>query len=100
MCFSITYFSVPNAAVPTAPDELDDPKQTLVALARRSTSRAVREDMVDEDNVSAFGPAYTARLIEFATSAWRPREAQRSSPSLSRTLGRLRRLGRELARPR
>lgn len=90
------FFSVPMTAVPTSPDDLDDPKRALVALARRSTSRAVRNDMLPENTTSAIGPGYTARLIEFAMSAWRPTEARRHSPSLERAVGRLRRLAKEL----
>lgn len=54
--------------VPGAPDELPDPKQALVNLARRSTKPAIREDMVPGRKASRLvGPGYEARIIEFAS---------------------------------
>jgi hypothetical protein len=87
------FLHVRPAQVPEAPDELPDPKQALVNLARRSTKPAIREDMVPGKRTSRpIGPAYEARIIEFASTLWRPAPASKRSPSLQRCIRALRRL--------
>ena len=82
--------AVAVAQIPSRPDELDDPKQTLVQLAQRSRRKGVREDMLPRvGSGRPTGPAYPSRLIEFATGPWRPDVAAASSDSLSRCLRRL-----------
>lgn len=79
------YLSVSQDIVPPDPDSEDHPKSTLVNLARRSTKRGIREDMVPGVGHSrAVGPGYTARVTEFATLYWRPEIAARTSDSLAR----------------
>jgi hypothetical protein len=90
------YFSVPITAIPADPDRLSDPKREVLAMMRKSRSGEVRRDMVAEDDNSAIGPGYTARMIEFATTHWRPRQAQDRSPSLKRAIRCLRTLARDL----
>lgn len=84
------FLHVSSDRIPSRPDDLDDAKQTLVNLARRSKSREVREDIVPARGTSGrVGPAYAARLIEFAGVKWRPRVAARRSGSLKRCLASL-----------
>jgi hypothetical protein len=68
--------------VPRSPDVLDDPRRELVALARRSRRGRVQRDFVPRLSSARVGPAYTARLIEFAARAWDPLQASQRSPSL------------------
>ena len=87
------HMGIPLGRVPIAPEGLDDPKGAMVALARRSRRRDVREDMVPGDKSSRrVGPAYTGRLIEYAATEWRPAVAARRSESLRRAIDCLRRL--------
>lgn len=82
-----TFLRVPVARVPTSPDQLRDPKTTLVNLARHSRRRAIRTDMVPRRGVSSrVGPGYTARIIEYASTHWRPHVAVGASPSLARAI--------------
>ena len=86
--FSI-YFGVSRALVPTSPDDLQDPKQTLINLVRRSRRRSVREDVVPDQNLGqSIGPAYTARILDYVTTenGWRVTEAAQASASLRRAL--------------
>ena len=84
------FMSVSETRVPRSPEDLDDPKQFVVDLARRSRRRDIRYDMVPrEGSGAAEGPAYASRLIEFIDRGWRPRIAAESSDSLARCLGRL-----------
>jgi len=86
--------------VPSEPDALDDPKQAVVNLARRSGDRGISRDLVPREGSGRVeGPAYASRLIEFASDhryGWRPSIAARSSESLNRCLRALRRLMRTL----
>jgi hypothetical protein len=90
------FLAIPIVRVPQDPETLDDPKQIVVDLARLSRRRDVREDMVPPTSfVGQTGPAYTSRLISFATdtiSGWRPEVARKHSPSLSVSLAGLRRI--------
>lgn len=87
------HLRIAPSSIPRAPDELDDPKRTLVNLARRSHSRAVREDYVPRDaSTSAIGPGYAGRFIEFVRRSWEPRAAAESSPSLARCIAALERI--------
>jgi hypothetical protein len=87
------FFSVPASAVPVSPDELADPKATVLNAIRRSQRMAIRADMLPRPSSGRpVGPAYTSRLIEFASDGaqgWRPDVAARRSPSLSSCLTRL-----------
>jgi len=79
------YVGVPIGRVPANPETLDHPKRELVDLARRSRFRTVREDMVPRpESGRAVGPAYSSRMIEYASRVWRPRVAERNAPSLRR----------------
>jgi hypothetical protein len=88
-----------NAAwLPANPDCLDDPKRSLIDLARRSRRRAVREDLVPRQGSGrSVGPLYTTRMIEFLqddTAGWRLDQALQVSESLERCVRRLRNLAK------
>jgi hypothetical protein len=79
------FLGVPIGKVPREPDLLEDPKGTVVDLARHSRQRDVREDMLPRPKGGrSEGPAYASRLIEFAQDAWRPSVAEKHSDSLRR----------------
>lgn len=92
------FLGVSIGLVPTAPEGEPDAKQAMVNLARRSAKREIRDDMVPRQGAGrAVGPAYSSRLIEFATrakSGWRPKVAAERSQSLARCIDRLARLVR------
>jgi|SRR5579871_605918 len=84
-----SYFAVNIDLLPMSPDELDDPKLTLINLARRSRRSAIREDIVPNPELGqSVGPAYTARIIEYIGSdqGWRVNVAAERSPSLFRAI--------------
>ena len=81
---------VSSARTPEDPDQLPDPKRTLVNIARHSRSRDVRSDIVPRDGSSvAVGPAYNARLTDFIARVWNPERAVGQSPSLAKAVLRL-----------
>jgi hypothetical protein len=68
-----SFLVVPAKEVPGNPDSLPDPKRQIVSLARRSKRREVRDDLVPQKGLGAkVGPAFGARMIEFASRYWRP----------------------------
>lgn len=90
------WLAVPVGRLPRNPDELDDPKQALINLARRSRRRSTQEEIVPRlGSGRAVGPLYATRMIEFLQdrkAGWRPDRAQRASDSLARCITRLRAL--------
>lgn len=87
------FLGVPRTRVPVDPEALDDPKRTMVDLARHSRKMAIRDDMVPRPGSGrAAGRAYASRIIEFASRHWRPEVATGRCDSLRRTLACLQRL--------
>ena len=77
--------------VPHRPEEVDDPKQTLVNLARRSRKRDLRDGLVrrHRDGLYRPGPDYNALLSDFVEHAWDPEAARLNSRSLDRAIRRI-----------
>lgn len=83
------YFGVSLAHVPTDPDELDDPKLSLVNLARRSPYRRRGSMFVPVPGHSGVvGRDYLDGLSELINEHWDLEEACEHSPSLRRFLAR------------
>jgi len=95
------FFGIPASLIPRNVEALNDPKGTVVELARQSRRSAVRQDMVPRPGSGRReGPLYTSRLIEFVrdtSGGWRPGLAVQRSDSLSRCFRALDRLVQELA---
>jgi hypothetical protein len=88
-----SFLRVAPGEVPVDPESLADPKETMVNLAGKSRSRDIRKDMVPRPKSGRpIGPAYSSRLIEFATQYWRPDEAAEHCESLRRAIACLERL--------
>jgi hypothetical protein len=87
------FLGVARNRVPRDPESLSAPKEALVNLARHSRRKAIREDLVPRAGSGrAVGPAYSSRLIEFASTHWRPAMAARRADSLRRAIACLQRL--------
>jgi hypothetical protein len=84
------FLGISDAAMPLQPDQLPDPKQSLVNLARRSRTRKLRESIVPrKDSTAVQGPDYNGCLGDFVRNRWNPNAAMQRSPSLSRAWDRL-----------
>ena len=69
------------------PEQITDPKEYLIGLARKSKNRLIREDIVPLDgSLATKGPDYNGRLAEFLLSRWRMKIAMQNSPSLARAV--------------
>jgi len=87
------FLSVARSRLPAEPEGIEDPKETVVSLARRSRRRAIREDIVPRPGSGrTVGPAYSSQLIEFVADrddGWRPGVAAENAESLDRCIRRL-----------
>lgn len=78
-----------KGVLPMAPDDLVDPKLSLLKLAM-SAPKEIRLDMVKEvDGGLGQGLGYNARLTALVNSEWSPQRAAERSPSLARARLRL-----------
>jgi hypothetical protein len=84
------FLGINAVLVPAEPDQIPDPKQSLVNLARRSRIRALRESIVPRQGSTAVqGPNYNGCLGDFIRNRWNRNSATERSPSLSRAWARL-----------
>jgi hypothetical protein len=73
-----------KGVLPAAPDELPDPKQVLLQLAK-GAPKNVKDDLLQtRDGKLKQGLGYNARLTDWVASAWSPQRAAERSPSLAR----------------
>ena len=85
------YFGISAQLVPAIPDELLDPKQVLVNLARRSRKTRIRDMFVPPNGTSSdVGRGYVEGVSEFMYSDWNLDEAIAGSPSFGRFVNRVR----------
>lgn len=88
-----------KGTLPALPDELPDPKQFLLQLAK-TAPKAVREDLIKTaQGHLAQGLGYNARLTELVGSQWCPQRAAERSPSLARARTRLQEVVRAFNQP-
>ena len=84
------FYSLRQGAIPTHPEEIEDPKRRLVELAGKSRRRAIQMDVVPRRGSGRRqGMGYEARLIEFGEHHWRLEHARLACPSLDRAVIRL-----------
>ncbi len=81
------FFGLRAGAIPRRPEEVDNPKRTLVQLASHSRRKAIQRDMVPRRGSGRIqGAGYEARLIEFGENHWRLEQARLACPSLDRAV--------------
>lgn len=90
------FLAVRPALIECEPERIHSAKDAISKFARHSRRREIREDMSPRPGSGRrIGPAYTSRLMEFATdenNGWRPEVAAQFCDSLARCLGCIRRL--------
>lgn len=86
------FLRVSKDAIPHAPEDERDPKSRLVAIARRSQSKAIREGLTPgKRDFRRVGPEYALMMEEFVRDRWSPHRAADRAPSLRRAMARCRR---------
>ena len=84
------FLAIPVNRIPTNTDDIPDPKEFLVSLARKSKKRKLRDELVPKQGARiSIGYGYNTRLSEFVREHWNLERAATVSPSLKRTLNRL-----------
>lgn len=83
------FLGVSPTAFPRNPEELTDPKNKLIQLAKRSRKRSIREDIVPLNNNACIGPNYNGCLSTFVSNNWSITNAIEHSNSLKKTIARL-----------
>jgi len=84
------FFGIASANVPDRPDDLIDPKSTLLNLVRKSKRRALKEDILPARGVSmVIGLGYNDQLSRFVREHWESRRAAHASPSLASAIARV-----------
>jgi hypothetical protein len=79
------FLNVPLAKIPGNLDQVPDPKQFLVNLARSSSNARVRSSIVPRQGSTAnVGPNYNSSLTEFIREEWTVARALEHSDSLRR----------------
>ncbi len=89
------WLKVEEARIPMAPEEPPNPKEALLALARRSTSNDIKSDLLPlPKSGRQTGPLYAPRLQEFIDDMWDIRRviASGRAPSLARAVACLERV--------
>ena len=84
------FLSVPSYRIPSPTDDILNPKEFLLSLARRSKKKTVREALVSAQGATlSVGNEYNTLLSEFVREHWNLERAASVSPSLKRTLDRI-----------
>lgn len=84
------FLSIPLHRIPSPTDDILNPKEFLLSLARRSKKKTVREALVPAQGTTfSVGNEYNTLLSEFVREHWDLERAATASPSLKRTLDRL-----------
>lgn len=84
------FLGVSQVRLPRDPQTVADPKQEVVNIARHSSKRTVREEIVPAPGAGRqTGPGYVAQMIDFIARHWQPQSAATRSDSLRRSLERL-----------
>jgi hypothetical protein len=79
------YLSIPQDEIPQNTDEIENPKDFLLTLAKKSRKKTIRDDLVPRMGITAkVGPNYNAQLAGFVNQIWDYKEALRFSLSLKR----------------
>jgi hypothetical protein len=80
------FFAVSRDLIPLSPDEISDPKQVVVTLAKRSRKRNIREGVPPTDKYASIGPGYNYEFRDFIQNHWSLGDARKNSPSLDKAL--------------
>ena len=93
-CAIAKFLEISLDEIPHRTDTILEPKEFLVSLARKSRSSKLRKALVPGKGKQtlSIGPEYNTRLSEFVRDYWDLERAASVSPSLKRTIDRLRRV--------
>ena len=70
--------------IPSEPEKIDNPKELLMQLAKKSKKREIREEFPPKDSFAHQGPLYNILLTTFVNEEWNLDEAMKHSKSLEK----------------
>lgn len=82
------YLCIPTNKIPHNSEEISNPKEFIVSVARKSRNKTLRVDMVPE-GTSVVGPGYNLRMVDFISRYWDVEEALTHSRSLKKAVTRI-----------
>jgi hypothetical protein len=88
------FFSVSQELVPLNPDDLPDPKHTVISLGKKSKRQSIRKDIVPLDDYASVGPGYNLVFQDYIKNRWDLAAARQHSPSLDRAMRALGRIAK------
>ena len=84
------FLGIRSSLIPDNVEDVKDPKQELILLARRARKKDLRDDLCPPPNSTRkVGPNYNARLSVFVQKLWNPTSASKRAESLGRAIDRL-----------
>ena len=84
------FLRVDVTLIPTAPEELADPKRELINIARHSRLKRIRSAIVpDPDTTAQVGKLYVSEMVQFIDRGWDLKIARTNAPSLAKCLAAL-----------
>lgn len=84
------FLGIRSVLIPANVEALPNPKESLIALARKSRRKNLRDDLCPRaGSTSRIGPNYNGQLARFVSEMWNPDTAKLNSNSLKRTIERL-----------
>ncbi len=85
-----SFLGIRSVLIPSDVEALPNPKEHLIALARTSKRKNLRDDICPRTGTtSRIGPNYNGQLGRFVSTIWDPENAKLNSNSLKRTIERL-----------
>ncbi len=87
------FLGISETMIPDNPENLPDPKQEIIRLAKRSRRIQIKKALVpDTGSGQQVGPLYTSLMGRFAEELWDIRRACQTAPSLQRAVRCLQRM--------
>lgn len=80
------FLGISSKLIPNNIEDIKNPKEFLVSLARKSRFRHIKEDIVPLSDLSKVGLDYNGRLSYFVQNRWRLSIAQSNSKSLNKAV--------------
>ncbi|MFP4470089.1 MAG: hypothetical protein ACLFPE_05375 [Bacteroidales bacterium] len=85
------FLNISESHIPSSSEEIINPKEFLINLARKSGRRKIKEDLIPSSKFASIGPNYNGRLTEFVLQYWNVHKAIRNNDSLEKTYDKLKR---------
>lgn len=83
------FLKIPIGNFPPKPDELTDPKSSLLHIIRSKGRTKWHTEMLPQGRSASIGPMYNERLCDFIVNHWSPDQAAQNSQSLAKAVAAL-----------